>query len=127
MKNQIIEFIRKTIRYSAGILPSTAILTCLINAYNCSNSAYFKSFFHTVNMNVILLFFCGVIISYLIIMQQSEQNQLIEDPEHPGEYLNVDACFAAPIIGIFAISDQAVSNHPYGAMIVRTSSNSDKR
>ena len=61
------------------------------------------------------------------IMQQSEQNQLIEDPRHPGEFLNVDAYFAAPIIGIFAISDQAFGNHPYGAMIVRTSNNSREK
>lgn len=66
MKNEIIEFIRKTIRYSAGILSSTAIITCLIYAYSCADLDYFKSLFHTVNMYVILLFFFGVIISYLI-------------------------------------------------------------
>ena len=66
MKNEIIEFIRKTIRYSAGILSSTSIITCLIYANSCADLAYFKSLFHTVNMYVIPLFFCGVIISYLI-------------------------------------------------------------
>mgnify|MGYP004562892567 FL=1 len=66
MKNEIIEFIRKTIRYSAGILSSTAIITCLIYAYSCADLDYFKSLFHTVNMHVIPLFFFGVIISYLI-------------------------------------------------------------
>lgn len=66
MKNEIIEFIRKTIRYSAGILSSTAIITCLIYAYSCADLDYFKSLFHTVNMYVIPLFFCGVIVSHLI-------------------------------------------------------------
>lgn len=53
------------------------------------------------------------------IIKQSEQAKLIEDPDHPGEYLNAEAYFAAPTIGIFAISDQTTGNHPYSAMIVQ--------
>ena len=66
MKNYIITFIKKSITYFAAILFISFTGTCLIYAHSCTDLIYFKSLFHTVNMYVIPLFFCGVIISCLI-------------------------------------------------------------
>lgn len=58
------------------------------------------------------------------IQELSEKNRLVPDPDNKGQYLNVDAHLAAPIIGVFHIEEQGdriYGEPPYGAMIVRTS------
>lgn len=56
------------------------------------------------------------------IEELSEKNQLLPDPNNKGQYLNVDAHLAAPIIGLFSIEEQGeriYGDPPYGAIIVR--------
>lgn len=57
------------------------------------------------------------------IEELSKKNQLVPDPNNKGQYLNIEAHFAAPIIGLFYIDEQGdypLEKQPYGAMIVRT-------
>ena len=55
----------------------------------------------------------------------NNQVSLIDDPEHPGEYLNVKEHLSSPFIGHFHLYEQgdpcypAGYKPPYGAMIIR--------
>ena len=56
----------------------------------------------------------------------AQQVEPIKDPEKPGEYLNVQEHLASPYIGYFSIDEadsglRDIEDMPYGAMIVRTS------
>lgn len=56
----------------------------------------------------------------------AQQVEPIKDPEKPGEYLNVQEHLASPYIGHFSIDEadsglRDIEDMPYGAMIVRTS------
>lgn len=62
------------------------------------------------------------------IKELSDKNQLVSDPDNKGQYLNTKEHLAAPIIGLFSIDEQGnnlTGETPYGAMIVRTSSNEE--
>lgn len=56
---------------------------------------------------------------------QKRQVKLIEDPENPGQYLNLEEYLASPEIGHFNLYEQEDSLHqrgyepPYGAKIIR--------
>ena len=52
----------------------------------------------------------------------SNDNQLRPDPEHEGQYLNLDEYLASPIIGLFSIEEEnedSNEEYPFGARIVR--------
>lgn len=62
------------------------------------------------------------------IKELSDKNQLVADPDNRGHYLNADEHLAAPIIGLFSIDEQGdnpTGETPYGAMIVRTSTDEE--
>lgn len=56
------------------------------------------------------------------IVELEKQNKLKEDPERPGEYLNLEEYLSAPILGLFPIleeDDKYNADPPYGAVIIR--------
>lgn len=63
------------------------------------------------------------------IEELNKKNQPVPDPENKGHYLNTEAYLNAPIIGLFSIDEQGdnpTGEYPYGAMIVRTSNESEE-
>lgn len=61
------------------------------------------------------------------IEELDRKNQLVPDPDNKFRFLNADAYLSAPIIGIFHIYEQGdnIASYPYGAMIVRTTNESE--
>lgn len=64
------------------------------------------------------------------IEELNKKNQPVPDPDNKGHYLNAEAYLNAPIIGLFSIDEQGdnlTGEYPYGAMIVRTSDESEEK